>query len=161
MTNATIKKRNKRQRQHIKKDNNNRFDQHYDGKRGKRNDFLNRNVEKKQILVKYFQTSKAVNLHKYRMSSSQKTGNYMIHKYNHEKPDMHLILHASLVRCDVGVVSKDTVLILLICAYEKCNIPHICYLKYGHNKYANINVNSKILSPKICIAFPVIHSRTG
>lgn len=73
MTNATIKIRNKRQRQHIK-DIDNRFDQHYDGKRGKRNEFLKRDVEKKQILVKYFQTSQAVNIHKYRMSSSQKKG---------------------------------------------------------------------------------------
>ena len=47
----------------------------------------------------------------------------MLYKCNQEEADTRLVLHASLEDNDVVVVSKYTdVLILLIWAYEKCNI---------------------------------------
>ena len=49
------------------------------------------------------------------------------------------LLHGSEVDSDVVVFCKDTdVLILMIWAYSKLNITNNWYLKYDHEKFADI-----------------------
>ena len=44
--------------------------------------------------------------------------------------------------------------------YEKWNIQNKWYLKYDHNKYADINSIWTFLGPKICLALPAVHGAT-
>ena len=58
---------------------------------------------------------------------------------NHEDALTRLVLHGSKVDFDVVVVCKDTVVdVLMIWAYSKLNITDNWYLKYDHEKLANI-----------------------
>ena len=82
---------------------------------------------------------------------------------NHEEADTRLVLHASLENTNIIVVSKDTdVLVLMIWAYEKCQIsPRKWYMKYDHMKYADIGEICSFLGTKISFVLPSFHAITG
>ena len=148
------------------------FDQHM-LQGSKRQDFLNSGENKEELVrlvVKYLETREGISLlqHPHIVTAGDTTYSIkdgqisMLYKCNQEEADTRLVLHASLEDNDVVVVSKDTdVLILLIWAYEKCNIQKKWYLKYDHNKYADINTICTFLGPKICLALPAVHAMTG
>ena len=80
--------------------------------------------------------------------------NQVISGCNHEDSGTRLVLHGSKVATDVVVVCKDTVVYtLMIWAYSKLNITNNWYLKYDHEKFADIrkicSYLGKTLSMKI------------
>ena len=135
--------------------------------------FLNSGENKEELVrlvVKYLETREGISLlqHPHIVTAGDTTYSIkdgqisMLYKYNQEEADTRLVLHASLEDNYVVVVSNDTdVLILVIWAYEKCNIQKKCYLKYDHNRYVDINTICTFLGPEICLALPGVHAMTG
>ena len=68
-------------------------------------------------------------------------GNRLLLDCNHEEVDTRLVLHAILSGQDVVVVSKDTdVLILFVWIYSHFSITNKWYMKYSHEKFADIGL---------------------
>lgn len=148
------------------------FDQHM-LQGNKWQEFLNSGQNKEeliQLLVKYMETGEGMSQleHPYLVTAGDATfsvrhgGISLLYRCNHEEADTRLVLHALLADSDVVVVAKDTdVLILLIWAYEQSNVGKKWYMKYDHNKYADINEICNFLGPKICRTLPAVHAITG
>ena len=88
-------------------------------------------------------------------------GNHVICSCNHEDADTRLILHNFEADSDVAVVCKDTdVLILVIQAYSKLNITNNWYLKYDHEKFADIIKTCSYLAKTLSLNLPKIQTLT-
>ena len=71
-------------------------------------------------------------------------------------------LLASLFSTDVVVVAKDTdVLVLLVWAYAKYNVPRKWYFKYEADKFADVGAICDYFGRDIASALPAFHSITG
>ena len=148
------------------------FDQHM-LQGSKWQEFLNSGQNKEeliQLIVKYMETGEGMSQleHPYIVTAGDATFSVrdhsicMLYTCNHEEADTRLVLHALLADSDVVVVAKDTdVLILLIWAYEQSSVGKKWYMKYDHNKYADISEICKFLGPKICCTLPAVHAITG
>ena len=72
------------------------------------------------------------------------------------------LLHGSKVDSDVAVFCKDTdVLILMIWAYSKLNITNNWYLKYDHEKFADIRKICSYLGKTLSLNLQKIQALTG
>ena len=81
---------------------------------------------------------------------------------NHKEADVCLLFHSSKVDSDVVVVCKDTdILTLIIWAYSKLNITNKWYLKYSHEKFADIRKACSYLGKRYFLNLPKIHALTG
>ena len=148
------------------------FDQHM-LQGNKWQEFLNSGENKEeliQLLVKYLGTEEGMAQleHPYIITAGDATfavrnGTVSeLFRCSHEEADTRLVLHALKSDTDVVVVAKDTdVLVLMIWAYEQQNISKKWYMKYDHNKYADISEICKFLGPKICGVLPAVHALTG
>ena len=80
---------------------------------------------------------------------------------NHEDADTRLILYNFEADCDVAFVCKDRdVLILVIQAYSKLNITNNWYLKYDHEKFADIIKTCSYLAKTLSLNLPKIQTLT-
>ena len=88
-------------------------------------------------------------------------GNKVVSVFDHEEADSRLVLLASKVDSDVVVVCKDTdVLILMIWAYSKLNITNNWYLKYDHEKFADIRKICSYLGKTLSLNLLKIYALT-
>ena len=88
--------------------------------------------------------------------------NHVISGCNHKNADIRFVLHGSKVDSDVAVVCKDTdVLIFMIWAYSKLNITNDWYLKYDHEKFADIRKICSYLGKTLYLNLPKIQALTG
>ncbi len=148
------------------------FDQHM-LQGSKWQEFLSSGYNKEELLrliLRYLETTKGMMQLKHPHIFTAGNTTYLLrdgrfsvlHNCNHEEADTRLVLHALLADSDVVVVAKDTdVLILLIWAYERKNVGKRWYMKYDHNKYADIGKICKFLGRKICLNMPAMHAVTG
>ena len=86
-------------------------------------------------------------------------GNHYISNCNCQDAGSRFVLHGSKVDSDVAVVCKDTdVLILIVSAYSVLNITNNWYLKYDHEKFADIRKICSYLDKTLGLNLPKIQA---
>ena len=119
-------------------------------------DFLQSPEGRSKLSCPFIVTSKE---HTFKIDSF---GNRLMFDCNHEEADSRIVLHAILSGQDTVVVSKDTdVLILLVWAYNHFSIANRWYMKYDHEKFADIGLIVNFLGTTVCGILPAFHSLTG
>ena len=88
--------------------------------------------------------------------------NHYISNCNRKDTGTRFVLHGSKVDSDVAIVCKDTdVLILIVWAYSILNITNNWYLKYDHEKFADIRKICSYLDKTLGLNLPKIQALIG
>ena len=81
---------------------------------------------------------------------------------NHDEADTRVVLHACLKDANRVVVSRYTVVfVLMVFVFAFKNTKRFWSKKIGHNKYINIGKVVKYLGIDLALKLPHIHAITG